>query len=59
MIMIIFPRDYIKTGDIVLWPNGVEGVVMGVDHDDATLLDHCGAWIAIDDVDLIKQGADA
>ena len=58
--MIIFPRDYIKTGDIVLWPNGVEGVVMGVDHDDATLLRaEDGAWIAMDDVDLIKQGADA
>ena len=49
-----------KIGDTVLWPNGIEGVVMGVDYDDATLLRaEDGAWIAIDDVDLIKQGADA
>ena len=41
-----------KIGDIVLWPNGVEGPVMGVDHCDATLLDHCGAWHAMDDVNL-------
>ena len=48
-----------KIGDTVSWPNGVKGVVMGVDHSDATLLDDCGGWHAMDDVDLIKQGADA
>ena len=43
-----------KIGDIVLWPNGVEGVVMGVDHDDATLLRaDDGAWIAMDDVNAL------
>lgn len=42
--------DDFNLGDIVLWPNGVQGPVMGVDHSDATLLDHCGAWVAMDDV---------
>ena len=46
-----------KIGDTVLWPNGIEGVVMGVDYDDETLLDHCGAWIAMDDVDVLGGAA--
>lgn len=42
-----------KAGDTVLWPNGVEGKVCGVDFDDCALLDHCGGWHNMADVDLI------
>jgi hypothetical protein len=41
-----------RSGDRVVWPNGVEGVVQGVDFDDCTLLDECGAWVSMYDVDL-------
>jgi hypothetical protein len=38
---------------MVLWPNGVEGKVCGVDFDDGTLLDECGGWHPIASVDRI------
>lgn len=42
-----------KIGDVVLWPNGVEGAVRGIDASDGTLLDHCGGWHAAADVERI------
>ena len=43
-------------GDTVLWPNGVEGKVCGVDFDDRALMDHCGGWHDMADVDLLEAG---
>lgn len=42
-----------KIGDAVLWPNGVEGEVHGIDANDGTLLDHCGGWHDASDVDRL------
>jgi hypothetical protein len=47
-----------RTGDIVLWPNGVEGEVCGFDADEGLLMDSCGAWIDTRDVDPIRRGDD-
>lgn len=46
-------------GDRVLWPNGVEGEVCGVDFDDDTLLDHCGGWHSMADVVRVGQALTA
>ena len=45
-----------KLGDIVRWPNGIESAVCGIDNEDATLMDDCGGWIAMVEVDPIKRG---
>lgn len=42
-------------GDRVLWPNGVEGFVCGVDFSDGTLLDDCGGWHPIADCDRLPS----
>ena len=31
-------------GDTVLWSNGVEGEVKGINTLDGQLMDHCGGW---------------
>ena len=41
-------------GDTVLWSNGIEGKVCGVDFDDCTLMDHCGGWHDMAEVDLLE-----
>lgn len=42
-----------KVGDLVLWPNGVEGAVAGIDTLDNELLDHCGGWHPAADVERL------
>lgn len=44
-----------RIGDRVIWPNGVEGAVLGIDLDDCLLLDDCGGWIDMADVDFIGE----
>jgi hypothetical protein len=46
-----------RKGDVVLWPNGVEGVVQGVEQTDTALLllDECGGWIDAYDCDPIRR----
>lgn len=31
-------------GENVIWPNGVEGRVAGIDEDDKQIMDECGGW---------------
>lgn len=50
------PNHTWSVGDTVLWPNGVEGRVCGIDFDDCTIMDECGGWIAMADVDLLEAG---
>ena len=38
-------------GDRVVWPNGIVGEIAAVDFDDQTLMDHCGGWHDMNDVD--------
>lgn len=48
-----------RKGDVVLWPNGVEGVVQAVEVDDdlgVLLQDECAAWIEARDVDPLRRG---
>lgn len=46
----------------VIWPNGVEGPVEGIDESDNTILDHCGGWhdypVTTDEWDRIQQEAE-
>ena len=42
-----------SAGQRVVWPNGVEGAVCGVDFSDGTLLDECGGWHDMADVDVL------
>lgn len=44
---------YFKIGDTVLWPNGVEGAVSGINSLDDTLMDHCGGWHRAYDVEKL------
>ena len=48
-----------EIGDVVLWPNGVEGHVCGIDNDEGLLLDGCGGWHDARDVDPISREQDA
>ena len=49
------PEHTWSTSDIVLWPNGVEGRVYGVDWEDNLLMDECGDWFCAEDVDLVVK----
>lgn len=42
-----------QIGERVLWPNGVEGEVRGIDFSNDTLLDHCGGWHEARNVDKL------
>ena len=44
------PETWTK-GDLVIWPNGTVGEVMAVDFDDLMLMDHCGGWHNMADVE--------
>jgi hypothetical protein len=41
-------------GQIIVWPNGTVGPIVGIDEGDDELLDSCGGWSRAYDCDTLE-----